>query len=157
VDLVIAQVATDSESYVYSIPYAKDPVHLLTLPGNETAQLRECILGAVQQSAAEDVLTAGISQLGDDVLVTCRSYPSYPDLFAALNRGEILAAAVPASRLDRYIGGGWTVHGFTPGSISYRAATTADNEALTQLVGVILSDWEAEGTLQTLYETYGLQ
>lgn len=156
VDLVIAQIAADSESYAYSPVYASDPVRLLTLPGREKTVLQDCILGAVQQSAAEDVLSAGISQLGESVNVTCRSYPSYPDLFHALNRGEVVAAAVPASRLGRYLDGGWKLHDFCPGSIDYQAVTTSDNVPLTQLVGVILSDWERDGTLQELQEKYGI-
>lgn len=85
------------------------------------------------------------------------AYASFGELFEALLAGEVDAIVMSDLYLDKYEGAYAFDRSETVlGAYSYAVASSSSAPALASLADVMLSDLRANGTLDALYQKYGL-
>jgi len=160
-DVVIATFTITEErkkSYYFSEPYFSDEIGLLVKADSGIAvfnDLDQKTVGSVQSGTARKALEAEEQARG--IVLTYAEYASYPEIHAALMKGEIDAFAVDKSILQGYVDETTIIldEGFNPQS--YGIAVRLDDKDMTKFLDEFMKKIEEDGRLEELQERWERQ
>ena len=177
IDVAIAMMPRNASSaYSYSNAYYVDTCRFVTRAGEGGREIKNMKIGWLQSASTSGLyvpsacfnarLKAYLEEHPDDGLITTYkyneetisyAYASYDELFGALLSGEVDAIVLSDLYLDKYEGEYEFDRSETVlGAFSYAVASSSSAPALASLADVLLSELRADGTLDALYQKYGL-
>ena len=177
IDVAIAMLPRNATSaYAYSTAYYVDTCRFVTRAGEGSRPIKNMKIGYLQSASTSSLyvptacfsarLNAYLEEHPEDGLVTTYkyneetisyAYASFGELFEALLAGEVDAIVMSDLYLDKYEGEYEFDRSETVlGAYSYAVASSSSAPALASLADVMLSDLRADGTLDALYQKYGL-
>ena len=177
IDVAIAMMPRNATSaYSYSSAYYGDICRFVTRPGEGGRVIKNIKIGYLQSASTSELyvptacfsarLSAYLEEHPDDGLITTYkyneetisyAYASFDELFAALRSGEVDAIVMSDLYLDKYEGTYEFDRSETIlGVYSYAIASASTAPALASLGDIMLSELREDGTLDALYQKYGL-
>lgn len=159
IDFAVAMISNakaNQERYQQSDPYYQDPVGFLCRPGEVSSveSLAGKNIGVFLGSLSKSQLQSKTAKL--DSKPQLIDYTSFEELEAALTAGEIDLVCAEESLLKQMDVPGFSLADYTIGTVDYAVTIRKNENDLYQLVGQILKDMGKDGTLDALYEKYGL-
>jgi len=160
IDIVIATFTITEErkeTFNFTRPYFTDELGYLVLADsavNSPGDLQGKSIGVVQASTAKAGIEEEIVNLG--INADIREYASYPEVKAALTKGEVAAFVADKSILFGYLDDNARLldAGFNPQQ--YGIATKKANDKLAAYIDSIIEELENSGELEALKEKWGL-
>ena len=158
VDVVLSlQVRGELSQYEYSRAYYVDKACFAVQPGSENTPLSQLIVGTIQTSVLTSRLDARLEE-EPGYVAQQKLYASYPDLFAALEKGQVNAALIPHAYALRYQEeAGFSLHAEVFGELEYALMCSTDAPALAELFNMLLNQLEQDGTLLELCHQNNLE
>ena len=158
VDMVIA--SQMSAKYTYSDSYYTEECILVVKTGTSAFALKSFTVGYIQSNrlrkTAEDITLGGYLAANSSLDIDKKSYASYPDMLAALDRGEIGGAVLPRQVFNELR----TQYPITEttlviGTIDYKVMCPGDSTVLSELATIVIRQMRDSGELAELYAQYG--
>ncbi len=161
VDMVIATFTITEERkllYNFTSPYYTDAVGFLVNKdsGIETfTDLDGKTIGVAQGSITRKLIT----ELADKhaISVNFAELGSYPELSVSLRAHRIDTFSVDQSILSGYISSKSQLMDFSFSASDYGIVTKLSNTDLNDYLNGLIEEWSADGSLQTIYHTHGLE
>ncbi|HFU4111958.1 TPA: transporter substrate-binding domain-containing protein [Streptococcus suis] len=161
VDMVIATFTITEERkllYNFTTPYYTDAVGLLVNKdsGIETfADLDGKTVGVAQGSITRKLITDLADKYG--IAVSFAELGSYPELSVSLRAHRIDTFSVDQSILSGYIGSKSKLLDFSFSASDYGIVTKLSNKDLNAYLNSLVEKWQADGSLQAIYDANGLK
>ncbi|MBQ9988263.1 MAG: amino acid ABC transporter substrate-binding protein [Clostridia bacterium] len=146
---------TNKKNCLLSRPYAEENMYLLTCdarPIDHTSMSAK--IGVIRGSDATEPVKNMLVQIGSAASVV--EIGSYPEAQEALLSGRLSAFCAPYSVLAKLDGNGLSITGHSIGTVQYAAAVLSHDETLIKAVDSALETLRKNGTLNTLYQKYGV-
>lgn len=161
VDIIIATFTITEErkqSFNFTVPYFVDEIGFLvkkSLGATDIKSLDGKLIGVAQSATTKAALEEKASELG--ISFKFSEFASYPELNTALGSGRIDAFSVDKSILLGYVNETSEIleEGFKPQE--YGIACKLDNKDLAAYLDEAIEEMKADGTLDTIFEKWGLK
>lgn len=167
IDIAVALMPKGASGYyTYSKAYFKDACFLAAKKGAVSKQLSGSRVGYigtvtthVKTSPYLGLFNAYLEAHEEVVLDKANkvSYSSYSDMLMALERGDIDFCVITELFYAKYQGEyPMSKTSLSLGSVDYAVAASTDCPAFIQVANMTLDDMQTDGTLDAMYEKYGL-
>lgn len=167
IDVALATMSKDAVTrYAYSDAYYRDPCYLLVRQGDEGRSITNINIGLIQSATTSSILVSTSSmtvvlntyiEAHSDDNIKKVGFASYDELFAALSSGKVDAVLLSETNIERFDAlSDFFLHSAEMGYIDYAIACLSSSPALVQIANIMLNEMKADGSLEALYQKYGL-
>lgn len=161
VDMVIATFTITEERkklYNFTTPYYTDASGFLVNKSSGYTSLKDLngkTIGVAQGSVQRSLL----EELAEENKMTFKfvELGSYPELAVSLRAHRIDAFSVDQSILSGYVGSQSEIMDYDYKSADYGVVTKKSNTELNDYLNTLITTWKSDGSLQKLYNKYGLE
>ncbi|MFB5399664.1 transporter substrate-binding domain-containing protein [Enterococcus faecalis] len=160
-DMVIATFTITDErkkTYNFTTPYYTDEIGFLVRKEDNFSSMKDLdgkTIGVAQSATTKENLEKKAQEEG--IKFTYQELGSYPELKTALTSKRIDAFSVDKSILSGYVDGKTEIlkDGFSPQE--YGITTKKANTELNDYLNGLIEKWEKDGTLEKIYQDWGLK
>lgn len=148
------------ELWNFSTPYFTDHVGFLVKKDagyKSAADLDGCIIGVASGSSTQKAIESYLAENNIAAKVTFQEFDTYPLISAALSTGNVDCFSVDRSILAAYNDDTTEILPDEFGPQDYGIATKKGNDGLTTLVDQVVTGMLADGTMDSLLKTWGIE
>ena len=158
VDAAIAlMVEGGNSAFLYTQPYYTDDVVFATV-GSHELDVTDMLVGGIINSTSYSKAERLKQDEKGNTLMNMKGYSSYPDMLAALVRGDIATCVMPGAYFDRYCEQyGLTEYKTLEDELPYSIAFNSEDEAVRAIADIMLSELIQDGELARMIQKYGLK
>lgn len=159
VDVLVSMVnksSANADKYRMTDVYYSDPVVFLSKNGSFQLSNNTNVIGVMLGSFSKTVLMEYLNKNGYDQ-VQLLDLASFPDALELLESGSIAAVCYEKSQLTKYAKQGLFITDLSIGSLNYAITVRKGEDDLFKHVNEAFNKLIQNGTLDALYQKYGLE